>query len=245
MNPVIPTIAEIEAEWGVPASEWHGRCAEAAHHCAEVIKAKGGEAREARGQYLGECHPDGYWGGRGPFNQHSWVVLGTDTIVDPTRFSLENYDPYVFVLEPCGCDDFAPEDSLSPICDVCGHVDEEHERGGFFEPCKMNGTEYDEGGNKVRQALAGNRRVPSPPAEGEDTWDCDFGEATEIVRGLLEGADGPYGRAQLMFLANLDPREAFEGRAKAVYDGIVNGCKFGSAFIPMDNYDNVMKGVWT
>jgi len=92
------TIEQIEATAG-PASEWHGRCAEIAAHAAKLLDG----AENVYGHWCGPVHPYGYWGARRGhgFIQHGWVLLPDGRVLDPTRFSFENEEPYVY----CGADD--------------------------------------------------------------------------------------------------------------------------------------------
>jgi hypothetical protein len=102
------TIAQIEEEFGHAAASWHGRCFSVATVAANLIARP--SATAVYGHYLGNVDPEGYWGARlrTPFTQHGWVALDDGRILDPTRFSFENVEPYVAVFAPddCAFDDY-------------------------------------------------------------------------------------------------------------------------------------------
>jgi len=92
MKPEELTIEILEAKVGLPADQWHGKCAEIAHHAAELVD--GGTS--AYGHYRGPIDHSGYWKRQGAgFEQHGWVLLEDGRILDPTRFSFENKEPYI------------------------------------------------------------------------------------------------------------------------------------------------------
>lgn len=92
MKPEKLTIADLETRIGIPAEEWHGKCSQLAYAAIAVM----GHGDYAYGHYLGEVDPDGYWKDMG-LQRHGWVLLGDGRIVDATRWSFENVEPYVFV----------------------------------------------------------------------------------------------------------------------------------------------------
>lgn len=81
-----------------PASEWEGRCYEIACGLVNHGIVKG---TAVYGHYVGPINPDGFWKQRAgaPFIQHGWVVDDNGTIFDPTRFSFEGVDPYIYIGE--------------------------------------------------------------------------------------------------------------------------------------------------
>jgi len=100
MKPEELTIEILEAKVGLPADQWHGKCAQIADHAAELVDG----GTNIYGHYLGEKDPDGYWGKRSniPFEQHGWVLLDDGRILDPTRFSFENKEPYIYLGDSMG-----------------------------------------------------------------------------------------------------------------------------------------------
>jgi hypothetical protein len=83
---------------GEPASKWHGRCYEIAVAISECLLG----AAPVYGHWTGPVDPDGWWGRRGgsPFVQHGWIIFkGRSEIMDPTRFSFEHADPYIYFGE--------------------------------------------------------------------------------------------------------------------------------------------------
>lgn len=89
------TLSVAEEIVGEPAHKWEGRCYEIASLIADHVK----HADAVYGHYSGPVDPCGYWGERcdDDFIQHGWVVIkGSSMVLDPTRFSFENVDPYVY-----------------------------------------------------------------------------------------------------------------------------------------------------
>lgn len=92
MNPEDLTIEMLEECLGQPASEWHGKCSQLAHATISIL----GHGHYAYGHYYGKIDPKGYWSHRG-IARHGWVLLGDGRILDPTRWSFENVDPYIYI----------------------------------------------------------------------------------------------------------------------------------------------------
>lgn len=84
-----------------PPKTWEGQCYGMACIAADLL---GDGAVAVYGHYLGEVDPDGYWGDKGVagFVQHGWVLLKDGRVLDPTRWSFENVEPYIFLGEPGG-----------------------------------------------------------------------------------------------------------------------------------------------
>jgi hypothetical protein len=96
MKPEELTIEAVAEAFGGPAKNWHGKC----FGVASAIVDEGLVEGEAiYGHYLGPIAKDGFWGQRRghPFVQHGWVLLPDGRILDPTRFSFENKDPYIYL----------------------------------------------------------------------------------------------------------------------------------------------------
>lgn len=84
---------------GDPPEKWHGRCYEIACILADHMK----HAQAVYGHYRGPVDPEGYWGRHSshPFIQHGWVIFKKHNFVmDPTRWSFENVDPYIYFDVP-------------------------------------------------------------------------------------------------------------------------------------------------
>lgn len=92
MKPEDLTIEKLEAAYGKPASEWHGKCSELAWAAIAVL----GQGNYAYGHYHGPVDTDGYWTDRS-FQRHGWVLLDDGRILDPTRWSFENVEPYIYI----------------------------------------------------------------------------------------------------------------------------------------------------
>ena len=90
------TIEDVEQALDLPAEKWHGQCYGIAKGIAEAGLVEGDAIY---GHYLGDIDKDGYWGRRKelPFVQHGWILLPDDRILDPTRFSFENEEPYIYI----------------------------------------------------------------------------------------------------------------------------------------------------
>jgi len=94
----IPTIEQITEATGMEPSRWEGNCYAIA---STLLKHHLVEGRLVYGHYFGPVDQNGYWGWRGaqPFYRHGWVELKDGRICDPTRWSFENVEPYVWVSE--------------------------------------------------------------------------------------------------------------------------------------------------
>jgi hypothetical protein len=90
------TIKDVEQALDLPAEKWHGNCYGIA---TGIVEAELIDGVAVYGHYLGDIAKDGYWGRRVdlPFVQHGWILLPDDRILDPTRFSFENKDPYIYI----------------------------------------------------------------------------------------------------------------------------------------------------
>ena len=88
------TIKEVEKAIDMPAQRWHGKCFEIA---TAIVEANLVSGVAVYGHYLGHVDPDGYWGARAnaPFFQHGWILLDDGRILDPTRWSFEDDQPYL------------------------------------------------------------------------------------------------------------------------------------------------------
>lgn len=94
MDPSELTIEQVEKAINFEAMGWHGNCFGVA---TSIVQAGLVEGTAVYGHYLGYIDPDGYWekyAGH-PFVQHGWVLLDDGRILDPTRWSFENEEPYL------------------------------------------------------------------------------------------------------------------------------------------------------
>lgn len=93
MKPEDLTIEDLEKTIGLPSDRWHGKCTLVSAYAQKLV---GGH--DVYGDYLGPVDPDGYWGSRRNFpNHHGWVLLNDGRILDPTRWSFEGADPYIYL----------------------------------------------------------------------------------------------------------------------------------------------------
>jgi hypothetical protein len=99
-------LRDLEKATEIPVSEWHGKCFQMA--CA-LVKHEIANGDPVYGHWLGPVDPTGYWKDTAqlPFHQHGWIIVPdkTGTIIDPTRFSFENVEPYIYI----GSSDFYDE----------------------------------------------------------------------------------------------------------------------------------------
>lgn len=82
-----------------PTKKWHGQCYAVA--CA-IVKAKIVKGRAVYGHYTGPVAETGHWAGTRDrmFQRHGWIVLEDGRLLDPTRWSFEDKEPY-FHLHDC------------------------------------------------------------------------------------------------------------------------------------------------
>jgi hypothetical protein len=95
----IPTVEQVVEAIGVPLENWEGNCYGIASLLAESGLVKG---RPVYGHFLGKVSEESeMWSARSrhPFVQHGWVELEDGRIVDPTRWSFEAKEPYIWVGE--------------------------------------------------------------------------------------------------------------------------------------------------
>lgn len=92
MEPEDLTIEALEIAYKSPARTWHSGCSQLAHVAIAVM----GHGHYAYGHYLGYVDSNGHWNDR-IFQRHAWVLLNDKRIVDPTRWSFENVEPYIYV----------------------------------------------------------------------------------------------------------------------------------------------------
>jgi hypothetical protein len=93
----IPTVEQVVEAIGLPVEKWEGNC----YGIASLL-AKSGlvEGRPVYGHFLGEVSEKSeMWSARSrhPFVQHGWVELEDGRILDPTRWSFEGVEPYIWV----------------------------------------------------------------------------------------------------------------------------------------------------
>ena len=208
----VPSIADIERAFCEPATNWEGRCHELAYEVTKLVPG----SFLARGHWYG-C-AKGYWWKRAhlPFQAHSWAVApDKKTVIDPTRWSFECAEPYVFVGREedhqC-CDMFCGNTGEDDEECHCGHMREDH-GVGFLTGCQIcKPWPYDEGGNMNRM----RQRRPCPAAEPSTAkWDVSQlapDHASHIVALVKQsGGDLADGKLltdqQLLWLANLPAQD--------------------------------------
>ena len=96
---MVPSLRKIETAINLPVGQWNGRCYEVA--CL-IVKAGLVKGEAVYGHYHGPVEDAGFWAKRSnqPFHRHGWIVTPNGTIIDPTRWSFENIEPYLAVLPP-------------------------------------------------------------------------------------------------------------------------------------------------
>lgn len=210
----------------VKTKDFHGNCYAIA---CKVVESGIVRGRAVYGHWFGEVAKTGYWAKRRdqPFQRHGWVELEDGRILDPTRWSFEDKEPYLYLAEPVG--EF--------ICD-CEHVLDEHDNG-FFRKCTILGclcldyeaekSEYDEGGNRIRKAMS-----RPPPAYYPSDKKVDLVMQSNAKLFVMELLCQPEAITMPMvfWLGNL-PLEALGPFAKDVYKAIINA--EGPGIIPIDN----------
>lgn len=89
-------ISHIEKAISLPASEWHGKCTLISQSVVQLGLVTGDAVY---GHYRGPVDHKSYWIGKSVcgFIQHGWVLLRDGRVLDPTRFSFENVDPYIHI----------------------------------------------------------------------------------------------------------------------------------------------------
>ena len=90
------SIEDLEEETGLSVDEWHGKCTLISNAAARLI---GDGCHAVYGHYIGDVDPFGFWGERAGngFIQHGWVLLDNGLVLDPTRWSFEGVEPYIFL----------------------------------------------------------------------------------------------------------------------------------------------------
>lgn len=137
--PVAPerlSVSAIEAKLGLLSERWHGRCYEIAWLITEEHRMVRG--RPVYGAYRGQVSPHGYWKFRAhlTFVRHGWVLLPDGRILDPTRWSFEAAEPYIWLggEEDDGFEDYdACNDRLRKAMYQDRPCPEEYAHKKFFE----------------------------------------------------------------------------------------------------------------
>ena len=158
------------------------------------------------------------------FQRHGWIVTGgfEETILDPTRWSFEDKKPYLH-LHNCGDHDY--------VCADCGLVPEEH--GVVEDSCldfRKQRCEYDEGGNRLREAMRGP--LPASATRGKPMkFTLPDARVRSYVMALLENPKFVTDD-HLFWLANLPLRE-FGPYAPEIFRAFVDAGHGG--MLPIDN----------
>lgn len=93
-DPKALAIEELEEWIGEDAEDWEGRCYEIATMAAELV-----DGTPVYGHYTGYVDKDGFWSKSAsmPFQRHGWVKLSDGRVLDPTRWSFEGKEPYIYI----------------------------------------------------------------------------------------------------------------------------------------------------
>jgi len=96
MRPSDLRISHIEKAVDLPASEWHGKCTVISQAVVQLDLVTGDAVY---GHYRGPVDHKSFWAARSVcgFIQHGWVLLQDGRVLDPTRFSFENVEPYIHI----------------------------------------------------------------------------------------------------------------------------------------------------
>lgn len=238
------SIRDIEKVAG-PVKNWPGNCYAIA--CA-IAKAGLVDGEAVYGHWIGTVHPKSmfYSRSRAGFCRHGWVQLSDGRVLDATRWVFENVAPYIYVGDP--------EDFVFVRCEVCGHLDDEHEHG-FFRHCSVEGCDccdyeegerwpYDEGGNGLRATMLPLPPEPKAPwrglkIEGEAVLKLEklLGRSLTARFDPTEG-DIAVGQEELLWIANL-PYEMLEPVTTDVYRAVI--AAGGKQFIPLDNRNRAQR----
>jgi hypothetical protein len=92
----IPTLAECEQALGEPASTWTARCHEIA---SALVRAGVVDGRSVYGHYLGQVAAESRFArqARWGFVPHGWISLPDGRVLDPTRWTFECVEPYLYL----------------------------------------------------------------------------------------------------------------------------------------------------
>lgn len=95
------TIEEVVDAIDISTEDWEGNCYAIA--CA-VVAAGLVEGHAVYGSWHGRVNPEGYWSEQADrlWQRHGWVLLPDDRILDPTRWSFEAVEPYLWIGENDG-----------------------------------------------------------------------------------------------------------------------------------------------
>jgi hypothetical protein len=95
------TIEEVEKAIDWPIEKWEGNCYGVA---CQIVEKGLVEGEAVYGHFLGGASEDGYWAARSehPFIRHGWILLPDGRIMDPTRWSFEAKEPYIWIGENSG-----------------------------------------------------------------------------------------------------------------------------------------------
>jgi len=229
------SIRDVEDVCG-PVEKWPGNCHAIAH---AIVKAKLVDGIAVYGHWTGPVHPQSsfYSRSKAGFCRHGWVELADGRVLDPTRWVFENVKPYLYIGDPADFD--------YPPCEICGHLEDEHEQG-FFRCCTVKGCDcpdflagpgwpYDEGGNQLRAATT-TVVPPSEPPWFKLILSKPARIRLEDLLGHKLPGQGPavLGEQEVFWIANLS-YDALAPVTVDVYRALVKvNCE---AFIPIDNRD--------
>lgn len=96
MKPEELTIDQIARSIQWQPERWEGNCYAVA---SQMLRAGLVEGRAVYGAWYGEVDSSGYWAHRvgTPFVRHGWIELSDGRILDPTRWSFEAVEPYIWI----------------------------------------------------------------------------------------------------------------------------------------------------
>jgi len=96
MKPEELTIEQVSKAIDWHPDGWEGNCYAVA---CQILKAGLVKGRAVYGAWYGGINKSGYWAHRAgtPFVRHGWIELPDGRILDPTRWSFEAVEPYIWI----------------------------------------------------------------------------------------------------------------------------------------------------
>lgn len=211
-------IAVKALDW--PIEKWEGNCFAVA---SQFVKQGLVEGEAVYGAWYGDINTKGYWRHRagGPFVRHGWVLLPDGRILDPTRWSFEGVEPYIWIGPGDSPEYDRGNNRLQEM--VLNRTPWPHFDDGtgehLFELLPEIVDDLEGGGARLRDPL-------DPDQMGRDPLDCSHYRLTLT-------------REQVFWIANF-PLTRFSTRHHAfeVYTQIEEHGL--AAYIPIDNRNAVM-----
>jgi len=216
------SIEEVAEGLDWPVEKWEGNCFAVA---SQMVEKGIVEGEAVYGHFLGGASKEGYWAARSdnPFIRHGWIILPDGRILDPTRWSFEAVEPYIWVGENSGEYDRGGNKLLGMIAErrPWPDFDEDAEKTYKFEWMEEIVMDLENAGAHLRDPLDPDIMERDP---------LDFGEPYHLT---LTGE-------QVFWIANL-PLDAYKIKQRA-YEVYLQIREQGlDGFIPLDNRIEILK----